>query len=321
MPRISPSTSSRSLPRRQQVLDRDDQWRVGDDSAFAVDLVGQLGERLHAVLGSGLRDVRPSLRPLLLGGYGLQLLEQRLNLDVGIPDIQVAHRGSLPHPGPVLRGHRQHDRAPLRGREPAIPAGDLETRGQPLHVPLPRARQRLVEIVDVEHQLPLGGGEHPEVRQVRVAANLDRQPGARGGGQVGGHDQRGTPVERERRHQHPAVTDRNQLRNPACRLLLQQPDRVGAVGRRLPAAMAGPRNLITRRLPPGDTLLRESGARPCVRHHHAMRQLRPSAPGASPPLRSYRPSRPPTLVGNEQVRLTNSPTMADDRGVHFTQIG
>mgnify|MGYP003406507800 CR=1 FL=1 len=41
-------------PRRQQVLDRDDQWGVSDDSAFAVDLLGELGEGLHAVLGSGL---------------------------------------------------------------------------------------------------------------------------------------------------------------------------------------------------------------------------------------------------------------------------
>ena len=217
--------------------------------------LGELGERLHAVLGSGLGDVRPSLGLLLLGGSGLQLLEQRLNLDVGVPDIQVAHPGGLLHPRPVFLGHGQHDRAPLCGSEPAVAAGDLEARGQPLHVPLPRAGQGLVEVVDVEHQLPLGGGEHPEVRQVRVTADLDVQTGAGGGGQVGGHDQRGAPVERERRHQHPAVTDGNQLGDPAYRLLLEQPDRVGSVDGRLPAAMAGPGNLVTRRLPPGDALL------------------------------------------------------------------
>ena len=64
------------------------------------------------------------------------------------------------------------------GGEPAVAAGDLKARGQPLHIPLPRAGQGLVEVVDVEHQLPLGGGEHPEVRQVRVTADLDRQTGA-----------------------------------------------------------------------------------------------------------------------------------------------
>ena len=237
--------------------------------------LGELGERLHAVLGTGLGDVRPSLRPLLLGGHGLQLLEQRLNLDVGVPDIQVAHRGGLLHPRPVLLGHRQHDRAPLRGSEPTVPASDLKTRRQPLHIPLPRAGQGLIEVVDVEHHLPLGRGEHPEVRQVRVTADLDRQTGAGRGGQVGGHDQRGSPVERERRHQHPAVTDRNQLRDPARRLLLEQHNRVGSVHGRLPAAMAGPRNLVTRRLPPGDTLL-GSQVRDLAYHTSTrMWQLRP----------------------------------------------
>ena len=224
--------------------------------AFAVDLLGELGEGLHAVPGARLGKVRPSLGLLLFGGRGLQLLEQRLNLDVGVPDIQVAHPGGLLHPRPIILGHRKHDRAPLSGSEPAVTASDLKTRRQPLHIPLPRAGQGLVEVVDVEHHLPLRRGEHPEVRQVRVTADLGVQAGAGGGRQVGGHDQRGAPIERERRHQHPAVTDGNQLRHPGYRLLLEQRDRVGPVDGRLPTAMAGPGNLVTRRLPPGNTLPR-----------------------------------------------------------------
>ena len=48
------------------------------------------------------------------------------------------------------------DRAPIGLREAAVATEDLEARRQTLHVPLPRAGQRLVEVVDVEHQLPLG---------------------------------------------------------------------------------------------------------------------------------------------------------------------
>jgi hypothetical protein len=166
------------------------------------------------------------------------------------------HPGGLLYPRPVFVGHGKNDRASLSGGEPAVAASDLQTRGQPLHVPLPWAGQSLVEVVDVEHHLPLGGGEHPEVRQVRVTADLDVQAGAGGGGQVRGHDQRGAPVKRERRYQHPAVTDRNQLGDAGYGLLLGQPDRVGSVGGRLPAAMAGPGNLITRRLSPRHTLPR-----------------------------------------------------------------
>ena len=58
--------------------------------------------------------------------------------------------------------------------------------------------QGLVEVVEVEQQSPLRGGEDPEVGQVRVTAELDGQPGGRGAGQVGGHDLRRTTVERER---------------------------------------------------------------------------------------------------------------------------
>ena len=51
--------------------------------------------------------------------------------------------------------------------------------------------QRLVEVVDVEHQPPLGRREHPEVRQVRVAAALHLEARARRRREVGGHHQRG----------------------------------------------------------------------------------------------------------------------------------
>ena len=57
----------------------------------------------------------------------------------------------------------------------------------------------------------------------------------RGRRQVGGHDQRGAAVEGERRGEHPPVADRDELGNPARGLLLEQRDRVGPVGRRLPA--------------------------------------------------------------------------------------
>ena len=53
-----------------------------------------------------------------------------------------------------------------------VARGDQHAHGQALDVPLPRARERLVEVVEVEHQPPLGRGEHAEVRQVRVPAAL-----------------------------------------------------------------------------------------------------------------------------------------------------
>ena len=58
--------------------------------------------------------------------------------------------------------------------------------------------KRLVEVVEVEQQRPLGRGEHAEVRQVGIAAQLDGQTGPRRVLQVGGHDLGRAAIERER---------------------------------------------------------------------------------------------------------------------------
>ena len=68
--------------------------------------------------------------------------------------------------------------AQLRVEAPVAPR-DGEARDQPLHVPLERAGQRLVEVVHAEDEPAVRRGEDAEVRQVRVAAELRVQPGAR----------------------------------------------------------------------------------------------------------------------------------------------
>ena len=130
---------------------------------------------------------------------------------------RVPHPGGPAHPVPVL-GDPGHDHGTAVGRgEAAVAAHDLEARRQPLHVPLPRAGEGLVEIVDVEEHPPFRRAEQAEVRQVGVTAQLHGDPGDRGCRQVGCHDQRGAPVEREGGDQHPPVPDRDQLRHPARR--------------------------------------------------------------------------------------------------------
>ena len=49
--------------------------------------------------------------------------------------------------------------------EAALAAGDRHARRQPLHVPFERAGQRLVEVVDAEHEPPVGRAEDAEVRR------------------------------------------------------------------------------------------------------------------------------------------------------------
>jgi hypothetical protein len=126
---------------------------------------------------------------------------------------------------------------------------------KPFDVVLERPRQGLVEVVHVEQQPPLGRGEHPEVRQMRIPAQLHVQAGGGGVLEVGGHDLGAAPVEGERRHQHPAVADRDQVRLPGAVLLLEQPDRVGAITGRGPAGVAGGRGAVACLPAPGPALV------------------------------------------------------------------
>jgi hypothetical protein len=142
---------------------------------------------------------------------------------------------------------------PLLGVEAAIAAGDGEAGREPLEIPLERTRKRLVEVIDAEHEPPVRRREHTEVRQVRVAAQLHLQIGSRHVLEIGRHQLRGAPEERERRHEHAPVADRHELGDARQRLLLELLDRIAARGRRLPLAVHAPSDLRPPGLPPRGT--------------------------------------------------------------------
>ena len=187
---------------------------------------------------------------------GVEVGPQLVHVGAGVPDVQVGHGREAAHREPVAGDRRRDDVAALLGREPVVPRRHLQAGGQPLDIPLPRARQGLVEVVDVEHQAALGGAEDAEVGQVRVTARLHRQPGDRRGGQVAGHRQGRPTVVGERGDQHPAPADRHQFGHPGDRLLLQQGDRVGPVRGRLEYRVAGTGDRRPGRLAPGGALRR-----------------------------------------------------------------
>ena len=205
------------------------------------------------------------------------------------------------------RADRELDRFALLGVESAIAAGDREARHEPLDVPLERPGQRLVEVVDAEHQPPVGSRERAEVRQMRVAAELHVQARARRTGEVGRHQGGAAAVERERRDEHAPVADRHQLRHARLRLLLEHVDRITPARRRLPPRVRRARHLGARRLPPRRPL------RPREMRDAARLHARTPRPATSPvPLRGRpcssgssslaRPSSASNAVG-DQLRL------------------
>ena len=198
-----------------------------------------------------------------LGGLDLgpEVLQHRLDLHMRIPDLEVAHPGEGAHRGAVLADGVEHDLVLVLRAVVVVARGDQHARRQALDVPLPGARERLVEVVDVEHEPALGRREHAEVRQVSVAAALHVQPRARRSREVVGHDLGRATVEGERRHEHPAVADRHELGDARARLVLEQSDRVGAICVRLVLGVAGSWDLGAGRLAPRDRVLRRSGER------------------------------------------------------------
>ena len=169
----------------------------------------------------------------------------------------------MPHSLAVLLDAGRDDRAPVVRRESEVAPDYLEARGEALDVPLPGTGQRLVEVIDVEHQLPFRRTEQSEVRQVGVAAQLHRHARSRGRREVGRHDQRAAAIERAGRHEHSSIPDRDQLRQPTRGLLLQQGDRVRTIGARLPFRVGRPGRKLPSGLPPGDPVLQaETGAAP-----------------------------------------------------------
>ena len=230
---------------------------------WPVDQLAELGQRLQAVAGACLRGLlaaifsaRLAALALLLGLLGarqrrLQRLQQLVLGQVGVPDVHRAHlRRTRPSPP---------------GRP--SPTRSVAARASALVKPLLRAA--IVKLAAIRFTSYSNGpgsvssksfrsnssrrsGEanSAEVRQVRVAAELDVQPGRRRAFEVGGHDLGRAPVEGERRDHHPPVPDRHQVGLPGGVLLLEQPDRVGAVGGRRPARVAGQRRPLARLLAP-----------------------------------------------------------------------
>ena len=194
------------------------------------------------------------LHLLLLGDLG-QVGEQGVDVEARVPDVEVPHRGEVPHRLAVGADRSEDGGAGLLRGEVAVAPGDLEAGGETLDVPLPGPRKGLVEVVDVHHQPAVGGGEDPEVREVGVAAGLDPQAGIRGLGEVHRHDRRRAAIEGEGRGQHPPVADRNEFLDAALGLVLEHLDRISAAGRRLPLSVTRARGLLARRLAGGCALI------------------------------------------------------------------
>src|SRR6478752_4372067 len=138
---------------------------------------------------------------------------------------------------------------PLMLGEPPVATGDGDAWNEAFHVPLERARKRLVEVVYTEDQATVGRCEHAEVGEMGIAGELRAKPRARTASEIRGHHGSCASKERERRQEHPPVADGHKLGHPQRGLLFEHLNRIPPPGRSLPDPMGRTRRLLTRRLP------------------------------------------------------------------------
>ena len=193
--------------------------------------------------------LRQALLDTLAGFFVLDRRDQLFNIDARIPHVQDPHVAVFRHAFAIGPHATQHGIAGGVFAEAVVAAGQHEAGGQAFHVPLPGGGEGLVQVVDVEDHAPFGGGVRPEVQQMTVAARLHANPACGRAGQVRGHVERRPSIEGERRLQHAAVANGDELGDASLVRFLHQRKRIRPIVRRLPDRVAW-RGHLSRRLFP-----------------------------------------------------------------------
>src|SRR5262245_60464875 len=132
----------------------------------------QLRKRLETVLRPSLCDVSLHLPRV----PGRRLLRERsselVDVHPPVPELEGAHGRELSHRLAVGAHRCRTDARPHPAPETELACGDCEARHEALEIPLERARERLVEVVDAEYEPAIGSGEDAEVREVGITAEL-----------------------------------------------------------------------------------------------------------------------------------------------------
>ncbi len=187
-----------------------------------------------------------------------------------------------------------------------VSPGDPDAGRQTPQIPLPGAGMRLVEIVQVDNEIPFRRGVETEVAKMRITADHRTDAGRRQRCDILGHHAGGAPQEPVGRGHHAGHPDRDQPRKSAFMRLHDLHDRIRPVGRGLPLAQRTARHLLTQTAAELESL--GSRHRPaaqgpiavavCAGQHHMPRghQTFPHARRRAGPLRRRRRHACPCLA-------------------------
>jgi hypothetical protein len=152
------------------------------------------------------------LTPAFAHGLIRRQAENHIQVEARVPHHQGRHARVFVHVLAV-RAHAALRRCMgASAGHTHLAAGRDYADGQVFHVPLPGRRQRLIEVIEVEHQGPLGRGEDPEIEQMAITARLHALAAHRRTRQVEGHDGGGAAKKRQRRLEHAAIANGQEVR-------------------------------------------------------------------------------------------------------------
>ena len=108
---------------------------------------------------------------------------------------------------------------------PGLAGGQYQGCGHTFQVPLERATDGFIEIVDVEDEAAVGRGKCAEVAHMSIAAELRFNAGIRNDSEVGSHDGCGAAEVAEGRLRHELMLELKQRWNPSSLDALEQLER------------------------------------------------------------------------------------------------
>ena len=161
------------------VLHGDKKRRITQETELAIDNRCQLVPGSQPILGFRLDDGASKVLDCFRSRLRTPPFHDCWNVEAGVPGIELRCSSEQPHHLPVGANALQHHITQGSLGISQLSSGDLQTGRKPLHIPLERADGGFVEIIDVEDQITLGRRKATEVRQVRVAAQLDIESGVR----------------------------------------------------------------------------------------------------------------------------------------------
>ncbi|GAB1839392.1 hypothetical protein MyNCGM152_01330 [Achromobacter xylosoxidans] len=193
------------------------------DAPQAVVLVRHLAQHAFVGAAGGLLHCLGD-QPAALGRRGV--LQHAFEGEAVVPDVQRAVLRVFVHPRLVLGRSRHDDVGAVAAAIAHVRRRHRQAGRQALDVPFPWARGGLVEVVQVEQQLPFGRGEAAEIEQMRIAAKRNRDAGMRRARQVVRLQDGGAAKEGEGGGRHAPVAQWDQGLDAAVAVAAQQPDRI-----------------------------------------------------------------------------------------------